>query len=216
VILKYIATLALILLLSFFLFGDEIDELLTKWEERLKDEKLISCKMAQVKKISFLKDPVKISGTFYFKYPNLFRLEMRGDENYDLYCDGTVITIVNHDLDEKEVYDLKDLDPSQSGKKLLPPLINQTREDIKENYQISYSEADELYEVLPKSMADHPFKKLDFKIDAEKRIKWTKLIYHNEDWTETMFSKWKKHGDVSDYFFKYMKNIPEHFASGAI
>jgi outer membrane lipoprotein-sorting protein len=199
----------MILSLSFSLFGEDIDSLLNKWEERIKDEKLISCKMLQTKKISYLKDPIKIGGTFYFKYPHFFRLEMRGDENYDLYCDGTIITIVNHDLDEKEVYDVKDLDPDQGGKKLLPPLINQTREDIEANFQISFSATDDLYEVMPKSMADYSFKKLDFKIDAEKRIKWTKLIYHNEDWTETVFSKWKKHGDVSDYFFKYLKNIPE-------
>ena len=142
VILKSVAILTMILLLSFHLFGDEIDSLLTKWEERLKDEKLISCKMIQTKKISYLKDPVKISGTFYFKYPNLFRLEMRGDENYDLFCDGMIITIVNHDLDEKEVYELKDLDPNQGGRRLLPPLINQTRADIKANFHISFITTD--------------------------------------------------------------------------
>jgi outer membrane lipoprotein-sorting protein len=206
----------MILSLPFSLFGEDIDSLLSKWEERLKDEKLISCKMTQTKKISYLKEPIKVSGTFYFKYPNLFRLEMSGDENYDLYCDGTIITIVNHDLDEKEVYDLKDLDPDRSGKKLLPPLINQTRADIEANFQISFSESDDLYEVLPKSLADHSFKKLDFRIDAENRIKWTKLTYHNEDWTETVFSKWKKHGDVSNYFFKYLKNIPEHYPYGEL
>jgi outer membrane lipoprotein-sorting protein len=204
----------MILLLSFHLFGDEIDSLLTKWEERLKDEKMISCKMEQIKKISFLKDPVRISGIFYFKYPNHFRIEMRGDENYDLFCDGTIITIVNHDLDENEVYELKDLDPNQRGRRLLPPLINQTRADIKENFQISFNATEEQYEVIPKSMANHPFKRIDFKIDAEKRIKWIKLIYHNEDWTETRLSKWKKWGDVSDYFFKFLKNVPEQIPFG--
>ena len=206
----------MILLFSFNLFGDEIDALLTEWEERLKDEKLISCKMEQIKKISFLKDPVKVSGIFYFKYPNLFRIEMRGDENYDLFCDGTIITIVNHDLDEKEVYELKDLDPNQRGRRLMPPLINQTRADIKANFQISFGATDEQYEVLPKSLANHPFKKLNFKIDAKKRIKWIKLIYHNEDWTETMFSKWEKYGDVSDYFFKYLKDVPKRFPYGEL
>ena len=85
------------------------------------------------------------------------------------------------------------------------PLIGQKREEIKKNYQIKYKEDKSFYEVTPISLSSHSYKKIYFKIGSMDKIKWMKLIYKNNDWTETEFSKWKQHDKVSDYFFKYLK-----------
>jgi outer membrane lipoprotein-sorting protein len=183
----------------------DIDALLTKWENRLKKENLIFCRIKQTKKITFLKNKISLKGRFYYKYPHFFRIEIKGDENYDIYCDGEKIHIIDHDLKENEVYDFKDLYSQNRLNKLLHPVIGQTREEIKSNYEITFNKDNELYELIPKTLSSRSYKKIIFDVDSMDRIKWMKVLYKNNDWTETEFSNWKELDKVSDYFFKYMK-----------
>jgi len=204
-------TLLLAALSAFLLFlpfeskSQDTDALLAKWESRLKKQNLITCRIKQIKKIAFLKNEISLTGQFYYKYPHFFRIEIKGDENYDIYCDGEKIHIIDHDLQEHEVYEFEDLYSQNRLNKLLHPVIGQTQEEIKINYEIIFKEADHLYELIPKALSSRSYKKIIFEVDSMDRIKWMKVIYKNNDWTETKFSNWKELDKVSDYFFKYLK-----------
>ncbi|MGM0466739.1 MAG: LolA family protein, partial [Acidobacteriota bacterium] len=185
--------------------GQDIDTLLNKWETRLKKQNLISCRIKQIKKITFLKNEISLKGQFYYKYPHFFRIEIKGDENYDIYCDGNKVHVIDHDLKENEVYDFEELYSQNRLNKLLHPVIGQTQEEIKNNYEITFNENDEVYELTPKTLSSRSYEKIVFKVDSMDRIKWMKVLYKNSDWTETEFSNWKELDKVSDYFFKYLK-----------
>jgi len=205
-IIQLFISVTFLLLSSFnFLSSQDIDSLLLKWENRLKKENLISCRIKQIKNISFLKNKVFLEGEFYYKYPHFFRMEIRGDENYDIYCDGEKVYIIDHDLGEKEIHDVEELYSRKRPNKLALPLLGQTREQIKKNYKIIFQKKGQLYEVHPLSHTSQSYEKLHFKIDNMDRIEWMKIFYKNSDWTEIEFKKWKEHGKVSDYFFKYLK-----------
>ncbi len=188
-----------------FLKSQDIDSLLTKWENRLKKENLISCDIKQNKQIEFLKDKISLKGRFYYKYPHFFRVEIKGDENYDIYCDGETVCIIDHDLGETEVHDFDVLSSQNRVQQLIHPVIGQTKEDIRNNYDILFHEDTHSYELTPKSLSGSSYKTILFKVDIADRIKWMKIFYKNSDWTETEFSNWKELDKVSDYFFKYLK-----------
>lgn len=205
-ILPFVAVLTLFPL-SFtpFLKSQDIDTLLTKWENRLKKENLISCDIKQIKQIEFLKDRISLKGKFFYKYPHFFRIEIQGDENYDIYCDGETVHIIDHDLGETEVYNLNALYSQNRMQKLFHPVIGQTKDDIKKNYDILFQEDVHTYKLTPKSLSSSSYQTILLKVDHADRIKWMKIFYKNSDWTETEFSNWKELDKVSDYFFKYLK-----------
>lgn len=196
---------ASLLLFSSGLKGQDIDALLAKWEKRLQKENLISCRIKQTKKISLLKNEISLNGTFYYKYPHFFRVEIKGDQNYDIYCDGETIHVIDHDLEDHEVYDFKDLSSNNRLNTLLHPVIGQTQEEIKNNYEITFLAETGLYELTPKLSSNRSYENIVFRVDSMDRIKWMKVLYQNSDWTETEFSNWKEFAKVSDYFFKYLK-----------
>ncbi len=196
---------------TFFIFfpsilkSQDIDTLLTKWENRLKKENLISCDIKQTKQIEFLKDEISLKGRFYYKYPHFFRIEIQGDENYDIYCDGDTVHIIDHDLGETEVHNFDNLYSQNRVQKLFHPVIGQTKDDIKKNYDIMFHEDTHFYELTPKLLSSSSYQTILFKVDLADRIKWMKIFYKNSDWTETEFSNWKELDKVSDHFFKYLK-----------
>lgn len=205
-VIPFVAVLSVFsLLFSSFLKSQDIDTLLTKWENRLKKENLISCDIKQTKKIEFLKDKISLKGKFYYKYPHFFRVEIHGDENFDIYCDGETVSIIDHDLEESEIHDFNSLSSQNRIQQLLYPLIGQTKEDVKNNYDIQFHENTHSYELTPKSFPGSSYRTILFKVDLADRIKWMKIFYKNSDWTETEFSNWKELDKVSDYFFKYLK-----------
>ncbi|MBD3415390.1 MAG: hypothetical protein GF421_13310 [Candidatus Aminicenantes bacterium] len=188
-----------------FSLSQDIDELLTKWEKQLKDQNLITCDIKQTKSTEFLVDEVSLHGTFHYKYPHFFRIKLKGDENYELYCDGQTIHIIDHDLGEVKAYDFEDLTSQQGMPRLLIPVLGETKTEIKNNYEITYDESKDQYRLEPKGTSNLTYKSIAFRVDQRDRIQWMKVTYSNHDWTETEFKNWKEHGPVSDYFFKYLK-----------
>lgn len=181
--------------------NSEVDTLLNKWEKRFMQKKVISCSLSQKKKIRQLAGETVLEGKLYLKYPRFFRLEIRGDENYDVYCDGETVSLKDLDLEETETYRLEDLGTKQELRQLMPPLLGQSRDEVERNYTIISLPENHLFKVTPAAAASQPFKELYFKVTSLGRIKWMKIAYPNGDWTETTFKNWKQTAGISDDFF---------------
>jgi len=182
--------------------NSEVDALLNKWEKRFRQKKVISCSLFQKKKIRQLAGETVLEGKLYLKYPRFFRLEIRGDENYDLYCDGETVTLEDHDLEETEVYRFEDLGTKQELRQLMPPLLGQSRDEVERNYTIISLPEKNLFKVTPAAAVSQPFKELYFKVTSLGKIKWMRIAYPNGDWTETTFKNWQQSAGISDDFFR--------------
>lgn len=195
---------AILLLTGPAVRGQDIDALLRKWDQRLAQPALISCRIRQRKRVSLIRGHVSLAGKLYFMFPRFFRMEMKGDENFDLYCDGEKIHIIDHDLEEEEVILFQEWSRGKTTGRLAHPLAGMTKEEILRSHEIVYDASSAVYVVTPKDPVAG-FRTIRFKVDTMDRIKWMMVLLNNGDWTETEFSRWRKHKPVSTHFFRYLK-----------
>ena len=195
---------AILLFMSPAAWGQDVDALLSRWDQRLEQPSLISCRIRQRKRVSLIRGDVSLAGRLYFMFPRFLRMEMEGDENFDLYCDGETIHIIDHDLEEQEVVPFNQWSRGEGTGRLAHPLAGMTKEEILRSHAIVYDSSSAEYVVKPKATAAG-FRAIRFKVDSMDRIKWMKIFLVNGDWTETEFSHWRKHDRVSTHFFRYLK-----------
>ncbi len=93
----------------------------------------------------------------------------------------------------------------RTNKLTRPDHEQEIQEEIKNNYEITFLKDEGLYELTPELSSNRSYENIVFRVDSMDRIKWMKVLYQNNDWTETEFSNWKEFDKVSDYFFKYLK-----------
>jgi len=177
------------------------DTLLQKWDQQLSKGNMVSCRIRQRKQISLLRDPIQLEGRFYFMYPDCFRLELSGDENFSAYSDGESICVVDHDLDEVQIYNQRNGSLPQNIDSLVHPLAGRSREEILAANVIEYDQTKHEYVMTPKSAAA-PYAVVYFRVDGLKRLVWARVHLANGDWTETEFFRWRRHERVSRHFFR--------------
>ncbi len=179
-----------------------VDTLLDKWDRQLAGGNMVSCRIRQEKRIFLLRDPIQLEGRFYFMYPDCFRVELNGDENFAVYSDGRSICVVDHDLDEVRTYDQGEGTLPQDTARLVHPLAGRTRKEILAANVIEYDRSKQEYVMTPRS-AGATYAVVNFRVDHLERLVWVRVSYANGDWSETEFSRWRRHDRVSRHFFRY-------------
>lgn len=177
------------------------EKLLEDWDQQLSKGKMVSCCIRQQKQISLLQGLIQLEGRLYFMYPDCFRIELNGDENFSAYADGKSICVVDHDLDEVQIYDQDNGSLPQNIDQLVHPLAGRSREDILAANRIEYDRSRQEYLMTPKSPAS-PITIVRFRVDGLKRLVWARVHLANGDWTETEFSRWRRHERVTRHFFR--------------
>ena len=184
----------------------KLDEILAKMEKNYNTTEALFCRYEQIETISQLTDKIYLEGKLYFRKPHFIMMEMRGDENLNLYVNGEKIWIEDLDLDEVEEIDFQQLGKNYRLSRLLPPFFLNTIDEIKDMFDISLLQSEggkSRLELLPKSESDLNFISLQFDIDRYGRIPWMKVIYDEKNFKEIEFWDWEKVPKISKYFFQY-------------
>lgn len=185
---------------------EKLDEILAKIEKNYNTTEALFCRYEQIETISQLTEEIHLEGKLYFRKPHFIMMEMRGDENLNLYVNGEKIWIEDLDLDEVEEIDFQQLGKNYRISRLLPPFFLKTIEQIKELFDISLIQlggGKNRLELLPKSNGEFNFISLQFDIDRYGRIPWMKVIYDQENFKEIKFRDWEKLPKISKYFFQF-------------
>ncbi|MGB6340267.1 MAG: outer membrane lipoprotein carrier protein LolA [Candidatus Aminicenantaceae bacterium] len=197
---------------AFPLQNKKLDIILDKLEKKYNTTDALFCQYEQTEKISQLTEDIHLEGKLYFRKPHFVMMEMRGDENLNLYVNGEKIWIEDLDLDEVEIIDFHQLSKNSRLSKLLPPFFLLTVEELKELFNISLittKNGKNRLELSPRSAGEFKFKSFQFNVDEWGRIPWMKLVYDEENFKEIRFRGWKKIPKTSKYFFQYRENKKE-------
>jgi len=187
----------------------ELDAILKKIEKKYNTTEALFCRYKQTEKISQLTEDIQLEGKLYFRKPHFIMMEMRGDENLNLYVNGEKIWIEDLDLDEVETIDFGQINTNRRLARFLPPFFLRTVDELKELFDISLlptKNGKDRLEVIPRSTGGFKFSSFQFEIDSMGRIPWMKVVYDEENFKEMWFRGWKKIPKTSKYFFQYRKD----------
>lgn len=203
----HVFVVSLLLIEGMILPADEkVDKILKKMEDRYATTEALSCRYQQTENIRQLTAEIQLEGKLYFRKPHFIMMEMRGDENLNLYVNGEKIWIEDLDLDEVESYDFHLLNGNNRITRFLPPLFLNSIQDLKEWFDISLvhtSGGKNRLELRPKSKDTFQFEFIQFDIDSLGRIPWMKVKYDDANYKEMKFWDWQKIPKTSKYFFQY-------------
>jgi predicted RND superfamily exporter protein/outer membrane lipoprotein-sorting protein len=185
----------------------ELNDLLSRLEEKYEATDSLSCRFTQTKSISQLVGKTEFKGEMIFRKPHFLHLELRGEENLNIFADGETIWLEDLDYDEVESFPFAALKDSGRLSRLVPPLFLSGSEDLRSSFDIELlpNEGDRhVLELTPKSLS--PITRIRFAVDPQSRINWMTIFYSNGDFAETRFRDWKKLPRISKHFFRYRKD----------
>jgi len=185
----------------------ELNDLLSRLEEKYETTDSLSCRFTQTKSISQLVGKIEFKGEMIFRKPHFLHLELHGEENLNIFADGETIWLEDLDYDEVESFPFATLKDSGRLSHLIPPLFLSGSEDLRSSFDIELlpNEGDRhVLELTPKTSS--PIARIRFAVDSQSRINWMTISYSNGDFTETRFHGWKKLPNISKHFFRYRKD----------
>jgi len=122
---------------------NKLNEILDKIGNKYDTTEALFCRFEQWEKISQLKQQIHLEGKIYFRKPHFIMMEMRGDENLDLYVNGEKIWLVDLDLDEVEISDFQQRNTNRDLMRFLPPFFLRSFVDLRELFGISLISTEE-------------------------------------------------------------------------
>lgn len=183
-----------------------VDEILRKMEKKYETSDGFSYRFTQTKSIAQLTEPLMLEGALTFRKPHFLKLELRGDENLNLYADGEKIWLEDLDLEEVDIYDFEQLGSNRRLSGLLPHAVVQSVEELKEMYDVRLAKREgnlAYLELTALTASESGPRECRFSVDQRSRLRWMKVVYANGDYTETHFMGWRKTGDFPAEFFTY-------------
>jgi outer membrane lipoprotein-sorting protein len=190
----------------------EVDKVLERLERRFDGTDAFSYEFIQKKAVIQLAEPLHFKGVLTFRKPHYIRLELRGDENLNLYVNGEKIWLEDLDYGEVETFDFGMMASEKRLSRLLPPTLQQSVKELKDVYDIALTKKDgniSYLDMTPKTPDAYGVKTFQFSVDQHSRLRWMKVSYENGDLTETTFSEWKKLPQMSIHLFEYHPPRPE-------
>jgi outer membrane lipoprotein-sorting protein len=184
---------------------DQVDQTLERLSKRYKSTDTVSCRYRQSRSLKQLEGAIRVEGTILFQKPHFLKMEMRGDENVDLYCNGDTIWIVDLDLDEVETLGVDDIHTMGGRLQMIPILLFSSPEEIRSRFNVEFLEADgrRLLRLTPLLDRDFRFQLLTVELGIQDRLRGTEVLFSNGDRIETQFRDWKRLPRVSRYTFEY-------------
>jgi len=187
--------------------SNEVDKILNNLEKKYNSTEAFLYEYKQDKSVSQLIETMHFTGKLVFRKPHFIRMEMRGDENLNIYVDGENIWLEDLDLEEVEKHDFAEMSAGGRFTRMFPVFLR-SMDELKSQFKITLlkKEGGQNYlELIPKSDASS-LASIKFSVDAWSRIRWMKVIYTNGDWTETRFHGWKKMPGISKHYFRYRES----------
>jgi outer membrane lipoprotein-sorting protein len=153
-----------------------------------------------------LTEEVELDGTLFFQKPNLFRLELQGEQNLRVLSDGEQIWLVDLDLDEVESWDVEDVAATAHLSRLFPLLNIFTPADLEHEFEVSSVAAERgehRLSLIPRDPTQSMARML-VELDGRFRPLWTLVEYANGDSLEIEFNGWRRRDPVSIHFFQHL------------
>ena len=185
---------------------DAAMKIIERLQKRYEGTETISCRFEQRRKIEQLAFEMQLSGIMLFQKPSLLRLELRGDENLDLWANNENVWIHDLDLEEVESYRLSTETPAERIRDLLPLVFNHSPGDLPKQFDITVRRTEDGFDRLtlsPKPTTDVAWKEADLDLDRWGRMKRMESFYSEFDYTIVTFHEWKRHKPLDPDTFKY-------------
>lgn len=187
---------------------DRIDRVLQRMESKFNTTEALSYSFNQRKSINQLEGIFEFSGKVIFRKPHFMKLELRGEENLDIYMNGENIWLVDVEFGDVEIFPFEELGSNKRLDRLLPLLMLEDIPSLKQRFSIEYLKREkgkDFLRMIPKNGKEGSLSLIEFSVDRLTRIRHLRIEYSNGDWTETQFKKWEKLPKISKYFFQYRK-----------
>jgi outer membrane lipoprotein-sorting protein len=185
----------------------KLDDILSRLEKRYGSTEAFSHHFDQIKSLQQLTEPMRFSGTLVFRKPHFIRMEVRGEENFNLFVNGESIWLEDLDFGEVEQFDFSEIMGNNRLNRLVPPFFIKDFSEIKETFQIWLDESSnqDVLEFIPTDKSPSSIRRIRLAVDKFSRILWMRVDYTNDDWTDTRFSGWKTMPKISEHYFSYQK-----------
>jgi predicted RND superfamily exporter protein/outer membrane lipoprotein-sorting protein len=149
---------------------------------------------------------VELEGSLFFQKPNLFRLELGGQQNLRVLSDGELVWLVDLDLDEVETWSVEDIEATARLSRLFPLLNVFTPEDLGREFEVVSVVAEHgehRLSLIPRE-STHSMAQMIVELDGRFRPLWTRVEYTNGDSLEIEFEGWRRREPVSIHFFQHL------------
>jgi len=132
-------------------------------------------------------------------------MELRGDENVDVYVGARELALVDRDLDEVDRLALTEQGAAGRLARWLPGLVLLSPEDLERRYAIERAEPvrGEYRLVLRPRETGAGIERIDVELDGRYRTVWMRVGYENGDWVETTFAHWSRLPRRAEALFEY-------------
>ncbi len=183
----------------------KLDRILESLEDTFNTTEAFSHDFEQTRYLRQLTEPMTFTGTMVFRKPHFLRMEMRGEENMNIYVNGEHVWLEDLDFGEVEQFDFAEAGSESSLAGILPPLFLNGIGEIKERFQVRLDEAmgQDVIAMVPRKGYESPFTSIRFAVGSFSRILWMRIDYANGNWTHTRFSGWKNLPEISEHYFRY-------------
>lgn len=150
-------------------------ELMDGMAETLDSVEAVACNIKQVKRLEQLDGATTLEGPLLFQKPHFIKLELSGDENLSVFCDGNSVWLVDRDLEEVERMELNGADRDRQLSRMLPPLFFLTREELEERFEITSvapaaKDGKHGLAMVPKTEGEFPFARLSVYMGDATRV----------------------------------------------
>lgn len=184
-------------------------ELMDGMAETLDSVEAVSCNIKQVKLLKQLDGPITLEGPLLFQKPHFIKLELSGDENLSMFCDGESVWLVDRDLEEVERMELSGADRDRQLSRMLPPLFFLTREELEERFAITSvvpaaKDGKHGLAMVPKAEGEFPFERLSVYMGDATRVQRMTMEFANGDRVQTDLEGCRKRPRTSLAVFKYL------------
>ncbi len=188
-------------------------ELMDGMAETLDSVEAVACNIKQVKRLKQLDGAITLEGPLLFQKPHFIKLELSGDENLSMFCDGESVWLVDRDLEEVDTFDLSSADRDRQLSRMLPPLFFLTREELEERFDITSvapaaGDGKHGLAMVPKTEGEFPFERLSVYMGGATRVQRMTMEFSNGDRVETDLEGCRKRPRTSLAVFKYRGATP--------
>ncbi len=183
------------------------DKVLEKLAQRQESFEAVTCEYQQKKRLKQIDGEIRVKGKIQFQKPHYLRMDLTGDENLDILCNGQKIWIVDRDSLEVEIHSLEENTKSRLARNL-PFLYFFQLDEIRSHFTVTKtgdSKDGNVLELVPLPGRDFPFLRLTLELDGRDRLRRAVVEYSEEERIETTFSNWNRIEKVSVHHFEYRR-----------
>ena len=185
---------------------NELDRILHSLQAQHDSIDAVTCSFIQTKKVKQLVREVTLAGKLTLKKPHFIRLELRGDENMNVYANGKKVWVEDLDLDELQTYDF---DPTKVDRRitaLMPPVLEKDPDVLKRKFDMVLSRTTKGFhriEMTPKAGEAVDCRSMAVVLDRWGRVRSLRTVRNEHEYSTITFRGWRRLVEAPDSLFRH-------------